>query len=432
MRASIRSVVLGCWACWACGGSAPPAETAAERADPLLGAWWTGTAPDGDPLPCPLEIEVFADGTAELDYLNDDSEEKMCSFARVPVERSAGDPPVVRFAGQLTACLWRREGPRLRLACEDHLDPPADFSTSMLLERRPVRPLEGFDAIVGTWASAGFWSESRSITIAPDGHIRFLGGEGRVSVTDEGQLAIEIGEHVLRCRYRAIVDRLTMRCGAPDAPAPDGFAGPQPILETLVLRRRGGPTPSPPRFGRPALSVPGGRGGDRDGDGSRDGADRCPDEPEDHDAFEDQDGCPEPDNDRDGVLDVDDRCPEIPETRNGRDDADGCPESAVGTDRDGDGAADSLDRCPDDPEDWDGLQDEDGCPDPDNDLDGVLDVDDLCPNDPEDRDGFQDEDGCPDLDNDHDRIVDANDRCPNEPEDEDGLEDDDGCPDPDP
>jgi outer membrane protein OmpA-like peptidoglycan-associated protein len=30
--------------------------------------------------------------------------------------------------------------------------------------------------------------------------------------------------------------------------------------------------------------------------------DKCPDEPEDKDGFEDEDGCPDPDNDKDGIL----------------------------------------------------------------------------------------------------------------------------------
>jgi hypothetical protein len=48
---------------------------------------------------------------------------------------------------------------------------------------------------------------------------------------------------------------------------------------------------------------------DRDGDGLINAVDRCPDEPEDPDGFEDDDGCPEPDNDRDGVPDAVDLCP---------------------------------------------------------------------------------------------------------------------------
>jgi outer membrane protein OmpA-like peptidoglycan-associated protein len=168
--------------------------------------------------------------------------------------------------------------------------------------------------------------------------------------------------------------------------------------------------------------------GDRDGDGIKDDVDKCPDDPEDFDGFEDADGCPDPDNDKDGIPDVDDKCPNVPEDKDGYQDADGCPEGNK-NDRDGDGIPDDVDKCPDDPEDFDGFQDADGCPDPDNDQDGIPDVDDLCPNDPEDKDGFEDADGCPDPDNDKDRILDKDDKCPNEPETYNGFEDADGCPD---
>ena len=168
--------------------------------------------------------------------------------------------------------------------------------------------------------------------------------------------------------------------------------------------------------------------GDRDGDGIKDDVDKCPDEPEDFDGFQDEDGCPDPDNDHDGIPDIDDKCPDIPENLNGVEDEDGCPEGTT-NDRDGDGIPDNIDKCPDEPEDKDGFQDEDGCPDPDNDGDGIRDVDDLCPNDPEDKDGFEDEDGCPDDDNDGDGFADKVDKCPNDPETVNGFEDDDGCPD---
>ena len=135
--------------------------------------------------------------------------------------------------------------------------------------------------------------------------------------------------------------------------------------------------------------------GDRDGDGIKDDVDKCPDQPEDFDGFQDEDGCPDPDNDNDGILDKDDRCPNEPEDRDGDQDEDGCPEGSDG-DRDGDGILDSKDKCPDDPEDKDGFEDLDGCPDPDNDKDGIPDVVDKCPNEPETYNGFEDEDGCPD------------------------------------
>jgi outer membrane protein OmpA-like peptidoglycan-associated protein len=176
--------------------------------------------------------------------------------------------------------------------------------------------------------------------------------------------------------------------------------------------------------------------GDRDGDGIKDDVDRCPDDPEDRDGFEDEDGCPDPDNDRDGIPDDKDECPDNPEDKDGFEDEDGCPDGNE-NDRDGDGILDDVDKCPDDPEDKDGFEDEDGCPDPDNDQDGILDKDDLCPNEPEDKDGFEDQDGCPDPDNDNDRILDADDACPRRDgetakktaETYNGVDDTDGCPD---
>jgi len=51
---------------------------------------------------------------------------------------------------------------------------------------------------------------------------------------------------------------------------------------------------------------------DADNDGIVDRLDRCPNEPEDRDDWEDTDGCPDPDNDGDSVADEDDACPMIP------------------------------------------------------------------------------------------------------------------------
>lgn len=164
---------------------------------------------------------------------------------------------------------------------------------------------------------------------------------------------------------------------------------------------------------------------DKDGDGIMDNDDRCPDDPEDFDNFEDSDGCPEVDNDRDGILDADDKCPLSPEDLDNFEDTDGCPEN----DNDQDGIFDTEDQCPNDPEDIDNFEDTDGCPDLDNDNDGIADTEDKCPIEPEDIDGFEDTDGCPDIDNDADGILDVNDRCPNEKEIFNQLDDADGCPD---
>jgi outer membrane protein OmpA-like peptidoglycan-associated protein len=63
---------------------------------------------------------------------------------------------------------------------------------------------------------------------------------------------------------------------------------------------------------------------DRDKDGVPDGRDRCPDEPEDRDGFEDSDGCVELDNDGDRIPDELDECPDYPEEEGGN--GDGCPD----------------------------------------------------------------------------------------------------------
>ncbi len=131
---------------------------------------------------------------------------------------------------------------------------------------------------------------------------------------------------------------------------------------------------------------------DRDGDGVPDTVDRCPDQPEDKDRFQDEDGCPDPDNDADGIPDGLDKCPNEAEDKDGVEDADGCPD----TDNDADGVPDTRDRCPNEPEDKDGFQDDDGCPDADNDGDGKLDTRDKCPNEPETINSYKDDDGCPD------------------------------------
>ncbi|HUV35466.1 MAG TPA: OmpA family protein [Patescibacteria group bacterium] len=166
---------------------------------------------------------------------------------------------------------------------------------------------------------------------------------------------------------------------------------------------------------------------DRDQDGIEDKVDKCPDEPEDVDGFEDDDGCVDRDNDRDGIEDGTDNCPDLAEDFDGFEDEDGCPDF----DNDGDGIQDVEDRCPNEPEDFDGTDDSDGCPDvmEDSDADGIPDDMDKCPLKAEDMDGYQDEDGCPDLDNDLDGILDGDDQCPNEPETFNGFNDEDGCPD---
>ncbi len=127
---------------------------------------------------------------------------------------------------------------------------------------------------------------------------------------------------------------------------------------------------------------------DTDRDHVPDRRDKCLEEAEDVDKFQDEDGCPDPDNDADSRLD-------------------------------------EIDKCPDDPEDDDGFMDNDGCPEADNDKDGINDADDQCPNEA----GSADMAGCPNRDSDGDGFGDDLDRCPYDAEDLDGDRDEDGCPD---
>ncbi len=164
---------------------------------------------------------------------------------------------------------------------------------------------------------------------------------------------------------------------------------------------------------------------DPDMDGIDNTLDKCPDQPEDLDEFEDEDGCPEFDNDNDGIKDGYDSCPNDAEDKDNFRDDDGCPD----LDHDEDGIKEPDDKCPDKAEDFDEFEDQDGCPEEDNDKDGIIDPDDFCPDEAEDKDQFEDDDGCPDVDNDGDGVPDTSDKCPDKAETLNGVKDDDGCPD---
>ena len=116
---------------------------------------------------------------------------------------------------------------------------------------------------------------------------------------------------------------LALAAGCWRAPAPEPVSS-----EAAGSAARPAIEPAPgPGSGPWGLRPPARGGGrDRDGDGLRDGADKCPGDPEDHDAFQDEDGCPDLDNDADGILDVDDLCPNDPEDRDRFQDEDGCPD----------------------------------------------------------------------------------------------------------
>jgi outer membrane protein OmpA-like peptidoglycan-associated protein len=136
---------------------------------------------------------------------------------------------------------------------------------------------------------------------------------------------------------------------------------------------------------------------DGDGDGIVDAEDACPSEA----GGRETQGCPvSKDNDVDGVPDDIDRCPLDPEDKDAFQDEDGCPDA----DNDGDGIVDKADACANDG----GPFENRGCPVVDRDADGVLDPDDKCV----DLAGLKENAGCPDVDRDGDTIADRLDKCP--------------------
>jgi OOP family OmpA-OmpF porin len=95
------------------------------------------------------------------------------------------------------------------------------------------------------------------------------------------------------------------------------------LIVTVRLELGGESTASPT-----PISIEPAAPSDGDGDGVDDTSDRCPEEAEDRDRFQDDDGCVDPDNDADGIADEQDECPDAAETRNDFQDEDGCPDEA--------------------------------------------------------------------------------------------------------
>ncbi len=137
---------------------------------------------------------------------------------------------------------------------------------------------------------------------------------------------------------------------------------------------------------------------DADADNIPDRKDRCPNQAEDIDEFEDADGCPDVDNDGDGTVDVDDQC----RNESGPTYNKGCPV----VDTDGDGLSDMEDNCPKEK----GPVGNRGCPIIDTDNDGVQDSQDRCPY----QQGLLSNQGCPLTDTDGDTVPDQEDKCPAE------------------
>ena len=229
-------VLAACAACGGAGAQAGARSVATPSRDPLVGAWWGRIDLAGNDENCPLEVEIFDDGTAEANFLSDDRPAAICSFGRgLALREESAAGPVVHLGGELGACLWRREAEALRLSCGDHDRPPATFEDSIVLHRRVVHERHGLAALVGRWGAPSFWGGADVLTISADGSASLGEQRGRVDDVGADGLRLRLGQIDSRCLVRATDDRLSLRCGARGAQAPASFVAPgQP---TLVFRR---------------------------------------------------------------------------------------------------------------------------------------------------------------------------------------------------
>jgi hypothetical protein len=178
-----------------------------------------------------VELNADGRGSIEANGLNDDSDGKLCSFARLPL-RVDGD---ALFMGDAFACRYALRDELLLLSCEDHRTPPATLEDAVTLTRVPVVERRGLAALQGAWHPPAFWGgnsgDDGTFVIAADGALTAGKMRGRVTILSDDVLRLELDTVHEECRYRALDDKLTLACGK-RAPARID-AGPR----TLVFRR---------------------------------------------------------------------------------------------------------------------------------------------------------------------------------------------------
>ena len=201
------------------------------------------------------------------------------------------------------------DGPR-----DSYFAPVFGYRGSLILRTRAPHALR-FHALAGI-GGATVVSKSPYMSTDTD-PILYYGAGATLAVGDGWEMRLDGRQGFMPARaggstaiYEGMVG-IGLRFGAVPAPAPRPVEHP-PIVDV---------TPPPPVTPVPPPPPP-----DRDHDGVPDAIDKCPDQPEDKDGFQDEDGCPDLDNDSDGIPDAKDKCPNEPETKNGYQDEDGCPD----------------------------------------------------------------------------------------------------------
>jgi outer membrane protein OmpA-like peptidoglycan-associated protein len=223
---------------------------------------------------------------------------------------SPGNPYSAGFLGSARLGLQLFEPLALQVSVTEGVFPSRDVPTSLntnwtgglRFEPRTVRPfgrlfidanaglsVTGFDSRFGFDAGAGWEFEvSRGFFMGP----------------------------VVRVSY---ISTVAIRGPAPQAPQDVTY-----ISVGLAMTIQ--PWPAPRGRAGSLLAINYANMPDRDYDGVPDDFDQCPDTIEDHDGYQDEDGCPDLDDDADNLPDSEDRCPRGAETTNGYEDEDGCPD----------------------------------------------------------------------------------------------------------
>ncbi len=228
----VGGAVVACAALALCVACATTVDAPAVVDNPLVGAW-RGPVPPGG-AECPFDLDVFADGSAEVNYVDDDSDEEKCGFVRVPWTVS-GD--VLRLGGAAT-CRHRLDrdatsqgGDLLTIACEDHGEPPANLQGALVLRRREVRELHGQSALAGRWTSAPIFGNKATLSLDANGHGSMGDQMVELVAKDDRTATIKMESGTAGCIYRATKEKLTLRCANPGEGAPSSFVdGPGTVV----------------------------------------------------------------------------------------------------------------------------------------------------------------------------------------------------------
>jgi OOP family OmpA-OmpF porin len=307
----------------ALGGALAAVAPATARGEPQLELGWFGKrsalgdswAPDQVPGTAPV-VGARA-GWVALPALPGDlalALEAELAFAPAFTGESLGDgrtmyfAPVFEWRGQavLRLARWRVLVPHLVLGAGG--DSVASRSPFMANDTDPI----------------AYWGAGLTAPAAHGWQLRLDVHQGIMPARNGGMHATAEVELGLAMAFGATV-RPPHHEPAPAAPAAISSAAPGRALRDDV------PAALAPCPGQAARDAAGACPPlDADGDGITGDADRCPDQAEDRDGFQDEDGCPDPDNDGDGIADAQDTCPDQPETVNGWQDGDGCPDELPG------------------------------------------------------------------------------------------------------